>query len=171
MNKALLVMDAQEDFIGEQRNKEKFDYDDVDHLISNINDKISFYEKNNYEVIYIATVFPNKFFYKKFVKYAISGSFGAKIDEKIKIVSENYFEKQCQNAFRNKNLVKFIKEKKITEIELAGVDGSFCVAKTAEGARKLNLKVNILSNCVGTAYPHKINKISKKLKQYGIAYL
>ena len=51
MNKALLVMDAQEDFIGDQRNKEKFDYDDVDDLINNINERISFYEENNYEVI------------------------------------------------------------------------------------------------------------------------
>ena len=171
MNKALLVMDAQEDFIGDQRNKEKFDYDDVDDLINNINERISFYEENNYEVIYVTTVFPNNFFYRKFAKYGISGSFGAKIDAKIKIVSENYFEKQTQNAFKNKNLVKFINEKGITHIELVGVDGSCCIAKTAEGARTLNLKVNILRNSVGTAYPHKINKISKRLEQYGIAYI
>ena len=50
-------------------------------------------------------------------------------------------------------------------------DASLPLETIAEGARKLNLKVNILSSCVGTAYPHKINKISKKLKQYGVAYL
>lgn len=171
MNTALLVMDAQEDFIGEQRDKEKFDYDDVDDLIKNINERISFYEENNCEVIYVVTVFPNNFFYRKFAKYGISGSFGAKIDPKIKIVSENYFEKQTQNAFKNKNLVKFITEKNISHIELVGVDGSFCIARTAEGARKLNLNVKILKNSVGTAYPHKIDRVSKKLEQYGIVYI
>jgi len=43
MKKALLVIDAQEDFIGEQRNKKKFNYEDVDELIKNINDKIKTY--------------------------------------------------------------------------------------------------------------------------------
>jgi nicotinamidase-related amidase len=38
MRKALLVIDAQEDFIGEQRNKNKFNYEDVDELVKNIND-------------------------------------------------------------------------------------------------------------------------------------
>ena len=171
MKKALFVMDAQEDFIGEQRNKEKFDYDDVDHLIRSINERISFYEKNNNPVIYIATVYPNNFFFNKFIKYGISGSMGSKIDRRIKIVSENYFEKQSRNAFLNKNLKKFIRDNNIDEIELTGVNASCWVTKTAESARKLKLKVNINRDCVQTAYPNRIDKVFKKLENCGVAYI
>jgi nicotinamidase-related amidase len=171
MRKALLVIDAQEDFIGEQRNKKKFNYEDVDELINNINDKITTYEKNGQEVIYIANVLPNNFFYKKFFPYGIAGSKGAKFDKRIKIVSENYFEKHVGNAFENDNLVKFIKENGIEKVELAGVDGTLCVFKTAKGGRKIGLTVSILSDSVGTVNPEKFIKISAKLKTLGVAYI
>jgi len=171
MKKALLVIDAQEDFIGEQRNKNKFDYEDVDELVKNINDKIRTYEKNKYEVIYIANVLPNNFFNKKIFGYGIAGSEGAKFEKRIKIVSENYFEKQVGNAFKNNNLVKFIKDNAINEVELVGVDGIGCVFKTAKGAIKIGLKVTILSDSVGTVNPEKYIKKSTKLKSFGVAYI
>ena len=171
MKKALLVIDAQEDFIGEQRNKNKFNYEDVDELVKNINDKIRTYEKNMDEVIYIANVLPNNFFSKKFFGYGIAGSKGAKFDERIKIVSENYFEKQVGNAFKNNNLVKFIKDNAISEVELVGVDGIGCVFRTAKGAMKIGLEVAILSDSVGTVNPEKFIKVSTKLKAFGIHYI
>ena len=68
MKKALLVIDAQDDFIGEQRNKKKFDYEnDIDELIDNINEAItSYYEKND-EVVYIAHVIPSSYINRKFI--------------------------------------------------------------------------------------------------------
>ena len=171
MKKALLVIDAQEDFIGEQRNTDKFNYEDVDELVKNINDKIRIYEKNMDEVIYIANILPNNFLNKKFFRYGIAGSKGAKFDKRIKIVSENYFEKQVGNAFKNNNLVKFIKNNAISEVELIGVDGIGCVFKTAKGAIKTGLKVTILSDSVGTVNPEKFIKITLKLKAFGVAYL
>jgi nicotinamidase-related amidase len=171
MKKALLVIDAQEDFIGEQRNKKKFNYEDLDELIKNINNKINIYEKNMDEVIYIANVLPSSFFYKKFFAYGITGSKGAKFDKRIKIVSENYFEKQVGNAFKNNNLVKFIKDNQINEVELVGVDGTRCVFRTAKGAIEIGLNVTILSECVGTINPDKFIKIREKLKSSGVAYI
>jgi len=171
MKKALLVIDAQEDFIGEQRNNKKFNYEDVDELVKNINEKITIYEKNKDEVIYIANVLPNNFFYNKFFPYGITGSKGAKIDKRIKIASENYFEKQVGNAFKNNNLVKFIKENKISDVELIGVDGIGCVFKTAKGAMNIGLKVAILSDSVGTVNPEKFIKLSTKLKTLGVVYI
>jgi nicotinamidase-related amidase len=171
MRKALLVIDAQEDFIGEQRNKNKFNYEDVDELVKNINDKIRTYEKNMDEVIYIANVLPNNFFNKKFFGYGIAGSKGAKFDKRIKIVSENYFEKQVGNAFKNNNLVKFIKDNEISEVELVGVDGVGCVFRTAKGAIEIGLEVTIISDSVGTVNPEKFIKMSMKLKSLGVAYI
>ena len=171
MKKALLVINAQEDFIGEQRNKNKFNYENVDEVVKNINDKIRTYEKNMDEVIYIANVLPNNLFNKKFFRYGITGSKGVKFDKRIKIVSENYFEKQVGNAFKNNNLVKFIKDKAISEVELVGVDGIGCVFRTAKGAMKIGLEVAILSDSVGTVNPEKFIKISTKLKAFGVAYI
>ncbi|BCZ46300.1 isochorismatase [Clostridium gelidum] len=171
MKKALLVIDAQEDFIGEHRNTDKFNYEDVDELVKNINDKIRIYEKNMDEVIYIANVLPNNFLNKKLFGYGIAGSKGAKFDKRIKIVSENYFEKQVGNAFKNNNLVKFIKDNAISEVELIGVDGIGCVFKTAKGAIKTGLKVTILSDSVGTVNPEKFIKSTIKLKAFGVAYI
>ena len=171
MKKALLVIDAQEDFIGEQRNKKKFNYDDVDELVKNINNKINIYEKNKDEVIYIANVLPSNLINKKFFPYGITGSQGAKFDKRIKIVSENYFEKQVGNAFKNNNLVKFITDNKISHVELVGVDGNHCVFKTAKGAIEIGLNVTILSDGVGTINPDKYIKISEKLKSSGVVYI
>ena len=171
MKKALLVIDAQEDFIGEQRNKKKFNYEDVDELVKNINDKITIYKKNKDEVIYIANVLPSNFLNKKFFPYGITGSKGARFDKRIKIVSENYFEKQVGNAFKNNNLVKFIKENQISEVELIGVDGTHCVFKTAKGAMDIGLKVTILSDSVGTINPEKFIKLNEKLKTLGVTYM
>lgn len=171
MRKALLVIDAQEDFIGEQRNKNKFNYEDVDELVKNINDIIRTYKQNMDEVIYIANVLPNNFFNKKFFGYGIAGSKGAKFDKRIKIVSENYFEKQVGNAFKNNNLVKFIKDNEISEVELVGVDGVGCVFRTAKGAIEIGLEVTIISDSVGTVNPEKFIKMSMKLKSLGVAYI
>lgn len=170
MKKALLVIDAQEDFIGEQRNKERFNYDDADELVRNINEMITNYEKNRDNVIYIANVLPNNFIYKKFFGYGLAGSRGAKIDERIKIISENYFEKQVGNAFRNNNLKKFIADNKIDEVELVGVDGAGCIFRTAKGALSMGLKVAIIKNGVGTINPDKYMKIINKLKSKGVKF-
>ncbi|MDO5517120.1 MAG: isochorismatase family cysteine hydrolase [Clostridium sp.] len=171
MKKALLVIDAQEDFIGEQRNKKKFDYYDVEGLTRNINNKIKDYYSENREVIYIAHVLPSSFFYRKFIGYGIAGTSGAKINENIEIVCDNYFEKQTSNAFKNTNLVKFIKEKEISEVEIIGIDVAGSISATAKGALDLELKVSILNDCIGMMNEDKFIRAVTKLKGFGVAYL
>ena len=171
MNKALLIVNAQEDFIGEQRSKDKFDYYDVDELIININNKIEKYKADNQYVVYISHVLPSSLFNRKFVGYGISGTYGAKICKDIKIVCDHYFEKQTANAFKNTNLVKFMHESEISQIEIAGIDVGGSISETARGALDLNLKVSIENSCVGTMNEVKYNKACTKLKNFGVAYL
>lgn len=172
MKKALLVIDAQDDFIGEQRSKKKFDYEnDMDEMIDNINEAITSYCERNEEVIYIAHVLPSSYINRKFVGYGIAGSEGAKINEKIKIVSENYFEKQTPNAFKNNNLVKFIKENEINEIEIVGCDACGAVSATAKAAVDMGLKVSVMCNGTATVNEEKFIKLSSKLKGFGVAYI
>lgn len=172
MRKALLVIDAQDDFIGEQRSKKKFDYeDDIDELIGNINEAITCYCNNNDEVVYITHVIPSSYINRKFIGYGIAGTEGAKINEKIKIVSENYFEKQTPNAFKNNNLVKFIRENGISEVEIIGCDVCGAVSATAKGAVELGLKVSVMRNAIATINEEKFVKLSTKLKGFGVAYI
>lgn len=172
MRKALLVIDAQDDFIGEQRSKKKFDYDDdIDELIGNINETITSYYEENHEVVYIAHVIPSSYINRKFIGYGIAGSEGAKINEKIKIVSENYFEKQTPNAFKNNNLVKFIKENGISEVKIIGCDVCGSVSASAKGAIELGLKVSVMRNAIATVNEEKFVKLSTKLKGFGVAYI
>jgi len=170
MNKALLVVDAQEDFIGEQRSNKKFNYYDVDELTININRKIEEYNSQNKVVIYIAHVLPSSFFNRKFIGYGISGTSGAKICENIKIVCNHYFEKQTANAFKNTNLVKFVHENQISQIEIVGMDIGGSISETAKGALDLGLKVCIPNSCVGTLNEVKYTKACTKLKNFGVAY-
>lgn len=172
MKKALLVIDAQDDFIGEQRSKKKFDYEnDIDELIDNINNAITCYDDVNCEVIYVAHVLPSSYINKKFIGYGISGSEGAKINEKIKIVSENYFEKQTPNAFKNNNLRRFVKENDINEVKIVGCDACNAVSATAKGAVELGLKVSVMRSATATVNEERFIKLSSKLKGFGVAYI
>ena len=172
MKKALLVVDAQDDFIGEQRSKKKFDYEnDIDDLIENINKSISNYYSNNDTVIYIAHVIPSSYLNKKFIGYGIAGTKGAKINEKIKIVSGNYFEKHTHNAFKNNNLVKFIKENNINEVEIVGCDACKAVYSTAKGAIDMGLKVTVMKDAVIAMNEKNFIKSSARLKEFGVAYI
>ena len=171
MNKALLVVNAQEDFIGEQRSKKKFNYYDVDELILNINNKIEEYKSDNKYVAYIAHVLTSSFFNKKFIGYGIVGTSGAKICENIKIVCDYYFEKQTANAFKNTNLIKFIREKQISEIEIVGIDVTGSINETAKGALDLGLKVSIPNSCIGKTNEVKYYKVCTRLKNFVVAYL
>lgn len=172
MKKALLVIDAQDDFIGEQRSKKKFDYEnDIEELIENINNTITCYADNNNQVIYIAHVIPSSYINRKFIGYGISGSKGAKINEKVRIVSENYFEKQTPNAFKNNNLIRFIKENNINEVEIVGCDACNAVSATARGAIGLGLKVSVMRSATATINEERFIKLSSKLKGFGVAYI
>lgn len=172
MKKALLVIDAQDDFIGEQRSKKKFDYEnDIDDTIGNINELIASYYERHDEVIYVSHVLPSSYINRKFIGYGIAGSEGAKISEKIKIVSENYFEKQSTNSFKNNNLVRFIKENDISEIEIVGCDACGSVSATAKGGVELGLKVSVLRSATAAVNEEKLVKLRRKLKGFGVAYI
>ena len=170
--KEYAVYQKQDSSTVNRKNLRQFDYeDDIDELIGNINEAITCYCNNNDEVVYITHVIPSSYINRKFIGYGIAGTEGAKINEKIKIVSENYFEKQTPNAFKNNNLVKFIRENGISEVEIIGCDVCGAVSATAKGAVELGLKVSVMRNAIATINEEKFVKLSTKLKGFGVAYI
>jgi nicotinamidase-related amidase len=171
MNKALLVIDVQEDIIGENRCKKRFSYKNPELLIQNINNSIEDYRQKGYVIIYIAEVFPKMLLSKLFVRRLIRGTEGVKLVKGLNIVSDNYFEKIKSSAFSNKKLCQFIYEKHIDKVVLCGFDGALCVAATAKAAHKLGFKVNIIKNSVDAFNDNRAEKVKVKFKKLGIKYI
>lgn len=172
MKKALLVIDMQNDFIGDNRDKNRFCYKDIDKLISNINSNIEESNKNGDKVIYISHVLGDNFISRKVLKYGISGTEGAQLSNKLKKVSNDYFEKHHGDAFSVKELRFFMENHEIDTVQICGIDEGGCVSLTAKGAAKLGFKVEILKDSVDTIFPmKKVMKFREELKKLGVKYI
>ncbi len=154
----LLVIDMQEDYIGDKRNKKKFSYNNLESLIDNVNHKIDSYSKEY--VVYIK----NQFFWesKKIEKL---------LSKDIHVVSNHIFTKRNNNSFKNIKFANFLKEKNVTELEIIGIDGNYCVKKTAIAASKIGYEVFLNENCIGIADTKKYEKSKIKMKRMGIKFL
>lgn len=168
MNKALLVIDMQEIYLGKDRNKKLFKYD-VECLIKNINDRIDDYNPN--EVIYISHVLKNNFLNKFIPFYAIEGTKPAQLVNGLNVVSNIMFTKNKGNAFTNKELDLYLKNLGINDIEVIGIDGGGCVALTALGAINLEYNVTFNDNCIGTSLIRNASKLRRKLIQTNVSFI
>ncbi len=155
--KSLIVIDMQEDYVGDQRNKKRYCYD-TKQLISNINERIKDYPLEN--VVYIT----NKFFWEfnKSPKILVSG---------LKVVSTKIFEKRANSAFSNKDFISYLEKENIDEVELVGVDGNFCVAATALDGCKKNYSVICNESCIGASDRKKFEKVKEILLKKGVKFL
>lgn len=115
---SLIIIDMQEDYIGSSRNKKTYPYN-AELLISNINMKIEQYRRNGDMIIYIQNVVKDK--KSEFVRG-------------IHIISEFAFEKYKASCFTNYELRAFLTENDITNIELVGVDGNYCVGMKVQNS-------------------------------------
>lgn len=163
MGRALFVVDMQNICVG--KNHAKFFKYDRNMLITAVNERIAVYENEN--VFYICKVMKNNFLNKLAPVKAFNGSTEAKIAEDINVVSNNIIIKYVGDAFSNPNLKEILNEKKIDEIEFVGLDGGGCVALTALGALKNNLKVIINESAVGTMFVKKAEKYKSILIDKG----
>ncbi len=170
MNKALLVIDVQEDIIGENHHK-RFKYENREQLIANINKSIEDYHKKGYAIIYVAEVLPRTPVHKLIAGCLIKGTEGVKLAKDLKVVTDYYFEKRKASALSNRKLCKLIDEKKIDKLVLCGFDESACVSATAKAAAFERFKVNIIKNSVGTINLKKTKKLREKLKKAGVKYI
>lgn len=170
MKKALLVIDMQEDFIGADRNKKLFSYDNS--LIENVNERIrKAQEVDGDIVIYISQLNKFNMFNKIFVRYALDRTKGVKLSKGLKMVSDYKFFKEKGDAFTNPLLINFLNSKEITDVELVGVDGGGCVGLTAKGAANAGLATSINKECVGTVLVKRAKKLNSELLDLGVKFI
>jgi nicotinamidase-related amidase len=166
--KALLVIDMQIDYIGEN-GKFTIENNQIENLIEITNIIIDEYYNNNYKVIYLRNIFKENDFRNRLRNYAaIEGSLGTEIDPGINIVSEYVFDKYTPTAFSNKDFEAFLIENQINELFLCGVMADQCVYETAISAHNKGYIVNYLSNAVGSSSVKNIQKAIRKLNKRGV---
>ena len=165
--KALVVIDLQNDYLWEKR-KPKFTYD-TKVLIHNVNEAITSYKADGYDIIYIKHIL-SKLLWG--VGFSIRGTEGAEYYDGVKIVSDLVFEKNWPDSYTSKTFREYMKKEAYSEVVLCGIDECGCVGATAKGAAKTGVKVKMLSDCIGSKFSDsKCQKMRDKLKGLGIQYI
>lgn len=174
--KALLVIDIQEDYTGTAA-KPPFPFQDSEKLIATVNKLIAEASQENIVIVYIKqefTGFWGTMFSRVFAKgTAIKGKPGAEIDKRISLASDHIFSKPKGDAFANPGLESFLIKNQINEIYLVGLDAEFCVYLTAQGALNRGYAVNIIIDSIlrdGLLFrtDKKWDKLIKKYQESGI---
>jgi len=166
--KALLVIDMQIDYIGEDA-KFPIEKSQTENLIIKINEIIDEYHKDNYSIIYLRRIFKKNDIGNFSRNYAcLEGSPGMEIDPGINIVSQNIFDKYAPDSFSSNEFENFLIENKVNELYLCGVMADECVYETALGGHNRNYKINYIANAVGSTSVKNIEKAIKKLNKKGI---
>lgn len=153
----LLIIDMQEDYTGEKRNRKRFPYD-IETLIDNVNHRIDSYSREH--IVYIK----NQFFWE-------SPKREKSLSKGMNVVSNQIFTKRNNNSFKNIKFANLLREKNVTELEIIGIDGNYCVKATAIAASKSGYEVFLNENCIGIADTKKYRKSKMKMKRIGVRFL
>jgi nicotinamidase/pyrazinamidase len=169
--KAVLVIDIQEDFTGVTA-KPPFPYRDSQKLIDTVNTITEYASQRNIPVIYIrqeldgfiGTLLSNLFAGGT----AIKGNPGTEIDKRVNLVSSNIYPKPKSDAFSNQVFEEFLIRNQINELYLVGLDADGCVHNTALGALNRGYTVNIVTDAIVLKEEEKWNELLEQYKKEGI---
>jgi nicotinamidase-related amidase len=152
LKKALIIVDMQEDYVGENRNKKIHSYD-VATLIENINKKIKEYSQNGYVVIFVRNVAKEKC---------------SDIVDGLNLINDFIFDKSKASCFSNADLLDLLAKSNITDIEFAGIDGNSCVGISALESIKRGFNTTFIFQCVGVKNVDKFEKMRTRLLNAGV---
>lgn len=166
MKRALLVIDMQNFCVGRE-SCSIFKYNNS-KLIENVNKIISEYDKE--DVYYIVNIMEDNEANKEAPFKAFEGSYDAEIVSNLLKVNDKVFRKYESNAFLNESLVQALKDSQVDEIEVVGVDGGGCVARTSIAGINLGFNVILNTSGIGTTFVEAAEEFNKKLKELGAEF-
>jgi len=149
--KALVIIDIQNDITKHYRD-----------VIGNINKAIDWAANHEIHVVYIRhenlsdgtrTFKPH--------------THGAELVSELKIVSGNVFTKSKGNALSCDEFADFIRRNEICDFYLAGADAVACVKSTCYNMCKAGYHVKILSDCITSYDPRKIDEMLRYYASQG----
>jgi len=94
---------------------------------------------------------------------------GTELDPTIEAAAAAVVAKRVQDAFENAELDRLLAKLQVGRLELAGLDGCYCVAKTALGALNRKFTVVVLRRCVMTSAPDRWNQWCQ-IPRSGLSY-
>lgn len=147
--KALLVIDVQTDYTGLDGRQPAL-FKNADGQINTINRLIDNASASGMKVVYIRQVFDNNFITRTFVGRTIEGLPGTEMDPRVKVINRNDFTKRFSDGFSNPKLGEFLVANHVDELYLVGLDGAYCVHKTAMGGLNRGYKVTVVKDAVMT---------------------
>lgn len=158
--KALCVIDVQVDYT-DRPGKNALARKTVDSLISNINHFVDQAVALGIPVIYIRHV--NSTGIAQLLSrilgdgLAMPGTNGIELNSRLKVVSQNIFDKGNLSAFSSADFTNYLKTTGIKHLCLAGLDGCSDVAATAKSAKERGFEVTLLSSAIASTKPTKWN--------------
>ncbi len=163
--KALLVIDVQEDYTG-LNGKQPVLFKGVEREIAAINGLIEKAGDSGIKVAYIRQIFDDNIISRLLGGRTIEGQPGANLDSRIRVIDNNVFTKKISDAFSNPGLDEFLIQNRVNELYLAGLDGAYCVYYTGLGARNRGYKVFAVTDAILSR--KDMGEILKRYEKAGI---
>ncbi|WLV23718.1 cysteine hydrolase [Aciduricibacillus chroicocephali] len=172
MNIALLVLDVQKDFIGEQARLPVAKHQ-VEPMLESINTIIKKVSSKGISVVYIGNEFEPKQFISNIFRRnsALKGREGAELDERLLKVNDVYFPKNKGDAFSNPELIAYLNSNGIKEIIIVGLFTEGCVSATALGSIHHHFNTTVIKDAVASSSDKKRLQSLNKLSSKGVSVL
>ena len=163
----LLVLDMQEDFLGENA-KMPIAREQIPAITTVINGLIDEFERNGQEIIYIKSEFPKIALGNRIRHHAaIKGSSGTNFYGKIRISGKSIFSKKKPDAFSNPEFEKYLAANQVRRLVITGVYADQCVLSTTLAALDRKYQVTFIRNGVGDRSEKEVNKACAKVEKRG----
>jgi nicotinamidase-related amidase len=163
----LLVLDMQEDFLGENA-KSPINKQQIPAITAVVNSLINEFESNGQLIIYVKSEFPKRAIGNRIRRYAaIEGSPGTNIFGKIRISGNAIFSKKEPDAFSNPEFEKYLVANQVNQLVITGVYADQCVLYTTLGALNRKYQVKFVRNGVGDSSEKEVNKACETVKKRG----
>jgi len=171
-NKALLVIDVQEEFTGPD-GKMPVDPVQAKRLLPTVNSLIEEAERKGVLVVYVKTVFLKSDRIANWFRNqaGIEGSPALDFDRRLVVVNDKVFVKHESDAFSNAEFEKYLVANRVNELYLTGVFADFCVFYTSRGALQRGYKVNFVRDAVAAKTSDDAAKAADKIGKEGAAVI
>lgn len=146
--KALLVIDVQREYMA------RYDIS----LLRRINQRIQYAIDKQELIIYVRNV-----------RVLRNSKETYEFAENLNICSQYVIMKKKASAFSNSELLKILQQNSVSDIEMIGVDGNYCVASSARDAAKLGYNTCLSVEYIGVQNEGRFAMTCKDLKERGIS--
>ena len=99
------------------------------------------------------------------------GTKGAELAPELHVASDHIFVKTKANALTSEAFSDFIRQNGIDEFYIAGADATACVKSTCYNMTKAGFTVHVLSDCVTSYAPKKLDEMLKYYADKGCEVL